>query len=342
LATDRYRRGQAPDPRWRAGGRGAPTIVAALLAVFACAPAPDGAETGSARSDFRAFSHSSEWNKPLPTDAPIDPRSAEIIAEIQRYQNAGYPRLTIGSWSEPIYFSDAGDPRYTVNPGSFGPRLVGVHIPRGASPAPTSDAQMTVFDRAKGLVFKLHTAAYESSTDTWTAGGTSQYDLDSNGLGCPLDQSDRRCPMNSGHRGIPPAIHAIRFDEVRSALSGGRGIRHTIKIALDETAGCHVYPAVGHEDGEGGVLTCEGLILRIRPGIGLRARGLSRGCLHIARALQTYGAVVGDTGGVAMEIKLENLEGSSRSWTDLGVSTSCFEGKISLSDFQVIRRGYHR
>jgi hypothetical protein len=341
LAMDRSRRGQAPGLRSRASGRGALTIVAAVLAGLAFAPVPHGAETVSARSVFRAFSHSSEWNKPLPRDAPIDRRSAEIIAQIQGYQNAGYPRLTISSWSEPTYFSDAGDPSYTVNPGSSGPRLVGVHIPRGASPAPTSDAQMTVFDRAKGVVFKLHRAAYESSTGTWTADGTSEYDLDSNGLECTLRESDRRCPMNSGHRGIPPAIHAIRFDEVRSALSGGRGIRHTIKIALDETAGCHVYPAVGHEDGEGGVLTCEGLILRIRPGIDLRARGLSGGCLYIARALQTYGAVVGDTGGVAMEIKMEN-EGSSRSWADLGVSTNCFEGKISLSDFQVIRRGYRR
>jgi hypothetical protein len=318
------------------------TIVAALFAALAFSPVPDGPQTVPARARvYRAFSASSEWNKPLPRDAPIDGRSGDIIAEITGYQNAGYPRLTIGSWSEPIYFSDADDPRYTVNPGSYGPTLVRVHIPRGASPAPTSDAQMTVFDRAKGVVFKLHQAAYQASSDTWTAGGTSEYDLDSNGLACSLRESDRRCPMNSGHRGIPPAIHAIRFDEVRSALSGGRGIRHTIKIALDETAQCHVYPAVDHED-EGGVLTCEGLILRIKPGIALRARGLSRGCLHIARALQTYGAVVGDTGGVAMEIKLENLEGRSRSWTDLGVSTNCFEGKISLSDFQVIRRGYHR
>jgi hypothetical protein len=332
-----------PASRRRSAHRSAKIVAAALVAAFVFSPVPNGPRSASAGAGvYRAFSDSSEWNRPIPKDAPIDEESGRIIAEIQTYSNGGYPRLSIGSWSEPVYFSDADDPIYTVDPWRYGPTVVGVHIPRGAGPAPTSDGQMTVFDRAAGVVFKLHRATYLASSDTWTASGTSEYDLASNGLDCSLPDSDRPCPMNSGHRGIPPAIHAIRYAEVRNALRGGPGIQHTIKVALDRTAECDVYPAVGHETGRGGTLTCEGLILRIRSRIDLKARGLSQGCLEIARALRTYGAVVGDTGGVAMEIKLANLAGRPQSWADLGVSADCFRGKIDLSDFEVIRRGYHR
>jgi hypothetical protein len=45
-----------------------------------------------------------------------------------------------------------------------------------------------------------------------------------------------------------------------------------------------------------------------------------------------------------MAIKVENLavEGRAESWSEFGVSTSCFKGKVTFDDFQVIARGYHR
>jgi hypothetical protein len=338
-----YRRQHTPETRRHTARGSSATVAAALVAALVFSPAPEGAAPASAGNRvYRAFSDSSEWNVSIPKDAPIDDQSGQIIAEIGSYANAGYPRLSISDWSEPIYFSGDRDPSYTVNPASYGPPLVNVHIPAGATAAPSSDGQMTVFDRASGVVFKLHKAVYQASTDTWTADGTSEFDLASNGLDCSLPESNRGCPMNSGHRGIPPAIHAIRYAEVRSAVQGGAGIMHTVKVGLDRTAPCDVYPASGHETSRGGVLTCEGLILRIKPEIDLRARGLSRGCLAIAQALTRYGAVVGDTGGVAMSIKLMSLQGGSRSWSDLGVSRDCFQGKIGISDFEVVRGGYHR
>jgi hypothetical protein len=293
---------------------------------------------------YRAFESTSEWNQPLPANAPIDRQSGAIIAEIETYDKGVYPRITTGSWADPLYWARTGDPTYTIKPVRWGPTLRGVRIPRGANPAATPDAQMTVFDLVGGTVFKLYHAVFNPASDSWAADGTSQYSLQSNGLACSLPESDRDCPMNMGHRGYPPGIHAVRYDEVVNGIGGGPGITHVLKIALDRTAACHVYPGAGHESNKGGILTCEGLVLRINPSIDLNARGLSPGCLQIARALQTYGAVVGDTSGVAMEIKAENLavEGRPESWSDVGITNSCFQGRITFNDFEVIARGYHR
>jgi hypothetical protein len=286
---------------------------------------------------FRAFSDASEWNRPLPIDAPIDPNSQAIIEEIKTYPNGGYPRMGGGSWAEPIYWATDTDPEYTIDPSGAGPTLVDVHIPLGAEPADTSDAQMAVFDTAKGTVFNLWRASFDGTT--WTASGSSEFDLSSNGIGCALAESDRECPMNSGHRGFPAAIHAVRYDEVQAGA-----VNHVIKVGLDKTAPCNAYPATGHERRKGGLLTCEGLILRIKPTVDLLARGLRGGPLVIARAMKWYGAVVGETGGTAMSVKLENLaaEGATESWSTLGVTANAFEGKLTFDDFVVVRAGYHR
>jgi hypothetical protein len=286
---------------------------------------------------YRAFSPSSEWNKRLPVNAPIHPKSARIIAELNSYPNGGYPRLTTGAWSEPIYFTDSSDRVGQVNC-----LPLRVRIPQNLASAATSDAQATVFDRITGVVYKVRSFTIDWNTNPVNvnaAGGCSVYDLTSNGLANSLRASNRDAPMNAGHRGYPPAIHGVRYDEV----ANGR-IRHVLKVGLGRTAPCHVYPGAGHESGRGGVLTCEGLILRIKPSVNLVARGLTGGPLVIARAMKRYGVVIGDTSGVAMDLKMENLEveGRTERWSTLGVTTDAFQGRLSFDDFQVIKAGYHR
>jgi hypothetical protein len=85
-------------------------------------------------------------------------------------------------------------------------------------------------------------------------------------------------------------------------------------------------------------------MLRIRPTIDLEARGLTGGCLTIARTLQYYGAMIADTGGVAFNVELEQLsiEGRSERWADIGVTKDCMQDKIRFDDFQVISGGYNR
>jgi hypothetical protein len=290
------------------------------------APLDDEVGSLAAIAGYRAFSATSEWNKPLPASAPLATNSSSIIAEIKSYANGPSPRIVTGSWAEPVFWGQASDP--ACKPGNlFAP----VHIPASAKPAPTSDSQLTIYDVAGGTVVKFHHATRNGSC--FTAENYEQYELASNGLMKTVTGSNST--KNYGHRGYATPLHGVRLDEVKAGA-----IKHVIKVALDKTAECHFYPGAGHESGKGGKLTCEGLILRIKPSIDLGTRGLTPGMLVIAKAMQDYGVVVGDTGGVMMALKVEAFHDTE--WKNLGVTTLGFNGKLTIDDFVVVQPGYHR
>jgi len=201
-----------------------------------------------------------------------------------------------------------------------------------AVPAPTSDAQLTVYDVDRGYVIKLQGA--EFTAGTWVARNTSIYYLASNGLAADLPEADDE--RNRGHRGIPPPIHVVRWDEVQAG-----SIRHVLKAAIRRTAPKHVYPAEA-DSGSSGVIP-EGAVFRIKPAVDLRARGLRGPALIIARAMKRYGIVVGDQTGVPMALKVENMaaEGRSARWADIGIHPKSLSA-LSFDDFHCIKLGYHR
>jgi hypothetical protein len=317
--------------------------------------------TVTAAPPYRAFTATSEWNKPLPTDPTIkDVDSDAIIAELMSYgtDTGDAPTLNTNvNFAQPIFWGYATDPVYTIVPTGFGPTLTGVHIPSNAQAASGSDSQFTVFDMAKGVVIKLAQATWNGST--WVAGNTAEFDLSSNGLDCHLPESDRVCPMNSGHRGYPPALHAVRYDEVAAGV-----IQHTLKVALYRTGECAVYPGYGNENNrwiitdDGQTSTeeafirdnfCEGTIIRIKPDIDLTTKGLTPGTgpYIVAKAMQDYGLVFGDTSGnanQAMTLKMENLsiEGRSETWADFGITDNVLVGHLTFNDFIVMPQGFHR
>jgi hypothetical protein len=207
-----------------------------------------------------------------------------------------------------------------------------VRIPREAEPAPNSDAELTVFDLEMGWVIKLTKASFDG---TWHGRARDWYSLGSNGLEGRLPESDEK--RNTGHRGYPPPLHGVRWDEIEAGA-----IRHTLKVSLDKTGESHVYPGTGHESHRGGIIP-EGAIFRIKPAVDLRARGLSGAALVIAKAMQDYGVVIGDTGGVPMSLKLEALETEKRKerWSQQGLTKDSLSA-IRFDDLECIKLGYHR
>jgi hypothetical protein len=209
-----------------------------------------------------------------------------------------------------------------------------VRIPEGARPDPTGDAAMSVFDIERGLVYGLHKASYDAQHDAWSACGGTVYYLDSNGLAGALAGSDET--RNRGHRGVPPPTFAVRLDEVEWG-----SIEHVLKIAVNTASLDHVFPMVG-SDGESTHPSAppEGARLRIKPTIELETLGLSPPALVIARALQRYGAVIGDQSGSSLTLKLENTvaEGLGQLWR--GVLSANSLSAIPLDAYEVIRLGY--
>jgi hypothetical protein len=258
--------------------------------------APSGGATDSPQEEgpYRAFKADSYWNTPLPADAPIDPKSAAFIEDSEA-NTPGYMKLSMGNFAQPIYFAAESDPLYTVKPTKNGPAVT-LHIPKGASQAQGSDGQFVVFDRSLNQAVGLHGASFEGSQ--WVADGSDRYLLDSEGLDAKIGGT----PGNSGHRGVPPPIRAVRLDEAEAGA-----IRHRLECFWHATASSHVYPMSGQENNKGGVVP-EGYVVRIKQSVDLVALNLAPQALVLATALQKYGCVVGDNAGQANAVKMERSD----------------------------------
>ena len=288
---------------------------------------------------YRSFDVQSYWNTTM-ASAPLDPNSSGMINYLKTDSSTSYLQLVgtsaDGGWGEPIYWAKPTDPVYNVISTGFSlaPEMKSVRIPATARVASTTDSQMTVYDLEKGGVYKLQHASYNASNNTWSAGAGAYYYLGSNGLAGKLAESNE--PRNQGHRGVPPGVHAVRWDEIVA----GR-IDHALKIALNTPSTSHVWPMLG-SDGKSTDPNAipQGARLRIKPSVDLASLSLSPAARTIATALQRYGALVGDSSGGPSALKVENTVMEGRGWLWNGVLAADSLKSIPLTSFEVIKLGY--
>jgi hypothetical protein len=193
---------------------------------------------------------------------------------------------------------------------------------------------MTVYDLVRGRVYGLFRAVFHRDTHTWSSCGGSVYYIFSDGLSGELVASNE--PRNQGHRGVPPSLFAVRYDEVRA-----RTLSHVLKISVNMTRCSHVFPLVAHECETGArYAPSEGTRIRIKPSVDLTNLGLSGPALIVARALKHYGALIADQSGGPISLKLENTVAEGRGWRWRGVLNANSLARIPLRFFQVLRFGY--
>jgi hypothetical protein len=321
--------GRRSDAARRSTGHVAPLIglIVALLACLQAEPAMGGS--------------GSFWANDIGDQAPTDPNSTDIMAFIEADSSTNYVVLSgttqNGRWGSPVYLAADGDPTYSVIntcQSHQPPEFASMRVPIGAQPDPTTDASMVVIDMGKGLEYGLWHTVYDPVADKWSACGGSVYYLASNELAGSLKESDER--RNYGHRGIPPDILAVTWQEIQSG-----SIDHMLRIAVNTTKCKHVFPMSGDECGSTSQWAPpEGAVIRIKQSVDLGSLGLSGPGLVIARALQHYGAVIGDQTGGPVEIKVENTVAEGRGWLWKGVLSSAALSKIPLSSFEVVKLGY--
>jgi hypothetical protein len=287
------------------------------------------------------FDPSSFWNQQVGAAAPTDPSSAAIISFIKADNLNNFVTLSgtasDGKWGTPQYSAKDGDPTYAVVNSCSSrqpPEFAAIRIPVGARPDPTPDASMVVVDSGKGLEYGLWHASFDRTTDRWSACGGTVYYLASNGLAGTLKQSNEK--RNYGHRGVPPSVYAITYDEIAAG-----SINHLLKLAVDTTRCTHVFPMTGDECGTSNATAPpEGAIIRIKASINLDALGLSPAALIVARALQTYGAIISDQSGRSVELKVENGVAEGRGWLWNGVLSATSLSRIPLDSYEVVKLGY--
>jgi hypothetical protein len=310
------------------GSRVAIAAVAVLgvgaVAVASSSPFQDSDTTPPPQqvenTPYRAFSADSWFNTPLPDGAPLNPGGEAILGYLNTGPESGDGCVRLAGagdspWGHPIYWSGDGDPVYDLEgvEENRPPEVDRLRIPRSAEPASNSDGHMSIFDMDKGYVVALTDAEFDDERDEWSAAGATVTYLESNGLFAETGQSDD--PRNIGtHRGNNGAVMAVRLDMVEAGA-----INHVLKIAAGpEVSERFIFPMVGSDgDVTSGdpAVPPQGLRLRLKPSLDLESVEMSEQALVIARALQRYGAYIGDSGGVTA-LKLENTiaEGRGQLW----------------------------
>jgi hypothetical protein len=285
-------------------------------------PVPESPTHGTddAEELWRPYADSSPFNTKVPAKPEIDPGSDVAVDRWIGFwegnANLNYaPRFIVGvsdtpwDWGHPLYFSQPGDPIYTVHCaeswGTCEIEGMQVAIPGAARAAGGSDGHMTVIDEESGWEYDFWQVRDEPAgggmiTISW--GGRTRIDgdgLDSNGT--------------AAHFGAAAGI-------IRAAELVAGKIDHALFLVVKCTNGESVYPA-----GTGVGRTCSdmGLPNAGAPSMGshfyldmsdaeIDAAQVSEWKRTIMRAAAQYGLFVGDTGGAGIQIE------SGSSFTSFG------------------------
>jgi len=259
------------------------------------------------------FTADSYWNTAIPGTVTRDTESDDFISWIAGHSTKNYLALSTDAWSMPVYRSKASDPLRTINPTGTGP-TVSVRIPTNAVPMTGNDAACLILDTTtdQGV------GRFEYDPPS-SASGVDRYYLSSEGI----EERAGGTTGNRGHRGIPGPQSCIRSDHLSTTY-----IRTRLKIAIPGTAPWHVFPMINDEGDKGGVIG-EGMILRIKPGVDVAARGLTGDAYKVAQGIKRYGVLVGDNGA---QPTLKQERG-------LGLPTDALSA-LSWSDYEWVERGW--
>lgn len=225
----------------------------------------------------------SPWTRQVPSDAPADPQSAEYVARLAEL----VPIVSVRTGSIPIYVADAGTPRYTVHRTApwlpLGSMLEGVPVPEQAVPDPSDDGHMVVLGASSRCVYEFYDARREGNG--WSAGWVNVIPADGDGT-----FPDGRSARESG---LSAAAGLIWPEELRDSE-----INHALVFSYPFTRAGGPVGIASHSDGmttDGPALPI-GAHLVLDPSVNVDALDLSPAERTIARALQRYGMVLGDTG----------------------------------------------
>jgi hypothetical protein len=305
-----------------------------LVLAAVAATAPFVACTSRATGEW--FTADSFWNRRLPDDAPLDDRSDGFIAWLRDHTNGFLITGLEGNpWGMPFFEATDADPTWPVSLEVENPQVEpllheGLRAPYRTVTAltGTGDSPLVILDADRGYQAALWQTVFDGSSFSATA--ASIYWADSNGLQ-PGDTNPDGDPRNRGHRGVAPSTMFVRRSQIAR-----RRIDHVLKVAIPGTAEWHVRPMIRHEEGQGGLIG-EGMRLRIRPDVDLATYELSRPALTIARALQRYGAIIGDNSGAeSIALKVEQDTGQ---WAGVDLSADSLRS-IPFDDLVFVQGGW--
>ena len=232
----------------------------------------------------RVFPTDSQWNVDI-TNAPLHPRSAQIIASIQANGSDflhpdfgadptyGIPFVVVPSSQSlvPITYDAYGD---ESDPGPF-------PVPLDAPVEAGSDGHVLVVRQGICDLFELYVG--RRAGGGWVAASGARFDLTSNALR-PLGWT------SADAAGLPILPGLVRYDEV----AAGR-IDHAIRVTFSRTQRGFVLPAT-HFASNVTDPNAPAMGARLRLAANFDISGFTGQARVVARALQQYGLIVADNG----------------------------------------------
>jgi hypothetical protein len=248
---------------------------------------------------WRPYSDDSFFNRPLPENPRLHPRSGAIVSKM--FSAGKVPPLPLnpeegGDWFHPLYFSKATDPEYTIKCIKYGGEceIAGerIRIPAAARPADGNDAHLTVIDQATGWEYDLwavQSPVLPRNGGVLEIGYGGKTRIDGMGGGDEESASNANAAETGNAGGI------IRLPE----LQAGR-IDHALFMFAGCSNGRYVYPALGKG------APCDDVT--DAPAIGqwlqldmtaaeIEAQPVGDWLKTVMHALREYGGMIGDTGG---------------------------------------------
>jgi hypothetical protein len=297
---------------------------------------------------WRPYSDTSPWNTPIPSDAALEPDSAGLIADFESSSQYGeHLDVNLDSYSVPLFWADADTPRHTITCRVGGHGFVGdngmdataeIPIPDDAAPDPESDHHLLIIDRSTHTEYGLWDA--QEADGVWTCGLGALQDLSGEGVRPLAEVAD---PWWEAHGpracGYGLSAGLIRPEEIEAGV-----IEHALIVAYPHIrAGMYVSPAstaqaangAGAQSDRG--IPCGGRI-QYDPSIDVDSLETSDAGKTILRALQIYGAYVGDYSG-AISLYADNSPDARSYWDSIGFGTYELQDAIDLADFRVLEIG---
>jgi hypothetical protein len=308
------------------------------------------AGTGATTGVWRPFSSTSPWNTPIPSNPAIDPDSATFIADLSTLTGQGQQALSVNiqGYSIPVYYVDSTVPFVNVmaDLGGTGFRTGAASdgtvpgsgmapIPAGATPAAGTDRHLCVVDETAEMSWDLYNA--NDGTSGWTASLAASMDLTTDGVRPPTNDSPWWAGQGARACGFPLIAGLITVDEVKA----GR-IEHALVLAYPHIRSRYYTPPASSAQGtttdaiQTRGVECGGQ-LQLDPTLDVSTLGLSATGLMIAKALQTYGAFVGDYSG-AISLYADESATAQAYWST-GVLGNGEVNKIPLTRLRVLKLG---
>lgn len=300
-------------------------------------------------SCWRPYGPESAFNKPIPPNPPLRPKSSEIrnrlFGDLSRTSDQPtdfwIPNDGLQGW--PTYYGQSSDPLFTVQCNTYGPCDVTAfpgRAPAGAqnqhNDALMGDRHLTFIDQVSGIEYDL----WQVTTNPLpSSGGDIQTGF--SGYTMAMTGDGRSIGVGQGNDGqVGNLAGRIRAEELADAIAKNSYINHALAINVECTDGTVVYPG---QERVGRICTDPDVMLPLENAPPMGGRLWLRMSFDqieklssvpvwkkvILRTLSKYGAIIMDTGTDGAAFTWHREAGNQ--YTSMGVADAWLAVSASIS-----------